>query len=159
MKKPTASAIASAPRLTALHPEWRTFDDLHRCHLCGTTSAVDGLGHRFFRECDEHDRPIAGADALLCVCASKACHKRVTDHPRLYDDEPHTPGHMLFCGPCAYRRGVECTHPDLRANGGAGLMIRMSGTFGYACGRGGCRRLTPTPFECTGLVERERSGA
>lgn len=51
-------------------------------------------------------------------------------HPRLYREVPWGQGgpgrFILLCGGCPFRKDWNCTHPNLKANGGNGLEVRMS---------------------------------
>ena len=76
-----------------------------------------------WQECDDADRrePIA---VLLCPPCSA---RLIEPHPRLYYGLPFNEpfaGTMGLCVPCRFRAGVRCTHPDLKANGGPGLMLQ-----------------------------------
>ncbi len=80
-------------------------------------------GVHVWQECDDADQPEPIA-VLLCP----SCSTRIIEpHPRLYYvlpfNEPFA-GTMGLCVSCRLRVGVRCTHPDLKANGGAGLMIQ-----------------------------------
>lgn len=142
MSKPNFAAIrTTAPLTTSL---FRGVDPLHGCNLC--TEAAKSLD--LYRECDERDKPIPGDGALLYVGTEHhACHKQITSHPRLYIDAMGLPGSFpTLCGPCVRRIGLACTHPDLKANGGAGLLVNLSGgpmVGVIVCGRGGCRTSVP----------------
>src|SRR6185437_9103151 len=86
----------------------------------------------------------------------------IEPHPRLYHRLSHyepLPGSMDLCGGCRYRAGVSCTHPDLRANGGAGLRLTIAKPHvAFVCGRGsggkqvgGQRTIWPAPAsDCAG---------
>ncbi len=84
---------------------------------------ADERGVHVWQECDDADRrePIA---VLLCPPCSD---RLIKPHPRLYSGLPFNEpvaGTMELCAPCRFRDGVGCTHPDLTANGGTGLMIQ-----------------------------------
>ncbi len=83
-----------------------------------------------------------------------ACEKRLDAHPRLYKQERGLPGTFpLLCGPCTYRQGEACRHPDLRSNGGPGLPVRMDGPSGIVCrgrGGGGCSPIAKNAVGCKG---------
>ena len=141
------------PRLTETAPfPVESFD---RCQLCGRT-VDDTVKIGFWQECDERDRPIS--DAVILVCKDPACHHAIEKHPRLYIEADYFgsitggPGWwQIICDDCDYRRGTRCTHPDLKANGGEGLKVKMSGPSGFICGRpGGCQRMRPSAYQCTG---------
>jgi hypothetical protein len=67
---------------------------------------------------------------VLILCKQQPCRDVIDHHARLYREVPWgqgAPGHlMLLCGPCAFRDGTHCTHPDLKANGGTGLTLYKS---------------------------------
>lgn len=75
-------------------------------------------------ECDDADQPTAAVVVLCHPCSDRL----IEPHPRLYAPldayAPH-PGSMTLCIDCSHRQGVSCRHPDLRANGGAGLHVRF----------------------------------
>lgn len=133
------------PRLTetAMHPSPPA--SLEICQLCGQSGA-----HLLY-ECDENDR--AERDRVLVTCRRKPCTKQVSAHPRLYVDAGMGyPGHLpKLCPGCAYQDGTRCTHPDLRENGGAGLVVSLRGLRGIVCSRGrGCRPLPRVAEKCAG---------
>jgi hypothetical protein len=66
---------------------------------------------------------------------------------------------MLVCGDCPYRDGVTCKHPDLKANGGPGLEVKI-GTFpamdihvSFTDGSGGWLRSNKPITRCMGKKE------
>jgi len=75
-----------------------------------------------WQEHDSRDEP-APIAVMLCT----RCSPRLIDpHPRLYHRiPPNAPfaGIMDLCVDCRFRDGVRCTHPALKANGGAGLVV------------------------------------
>ncbi len=75
-----------------------------------------------WQEHDDLDRPETIV-VVLCDACSKAI---IEKHPRLYGRlhlwEPF-PGSMPLCVACTHRAGTRCTHPDLKANGGPGLVL------------------------------------
>ncbi len=161
MKKPSASAIRAAVPLTQ-RPE-RGADPILVCSVCGRDVDPKDLPSEVWREHDERDKPIAGTDALIFLGQEKAheaCKKLLGAHPRLYSHEMGAPGHFpLLCGPCVHRKGLECTHRDLKANGGAGLKVNTTTwpPFTIICIRGvGCTKPIATARECAG---RELAGA
>ena len=101
-----------------------------RCQLCGYASD-DICEFYMWQECDEQDQ--LEPYNVLVVCRQPACQAKVDQHPRLYRLVPWgqgQPGHfILLCGPCAFREGTHCTHPDLKANGGEGLQLYKSGSL------------------------------
>jgi hypothetical protein len=157
-RKPTAAAIRRATPLTRMRAALP--NPLACCNLCGQSSAE----LRAHRECDEFDRPLDGVESLVFVAADHPrCLKLVDAHPRLYERHRGEPGAFpALCGPCTFRPigALSCTHPELKANGGPGLMIKLDGVHGHATvagpdGRG--RRhvsLLGEARECAGRQER-----
>lgn len=156
MKKPTLADIRAAKPLT------KYWDRLHEdrllfCRLCGTE--CDPI--QLWRECDEHDRPIPGPEAIISVCGERECQLVINRHPRLYvREETGAPGHFpTLCGDCRHRAGLKCTHPDLRENGGAGLLVKLStgmppGVIICRRGPGGCSRPPQRAYDCAGREVR-----
>lgn len=146
MKRPKAP-VDSVPPLSASVE--RGFDPLNACNLCGVPGELAAL-----RECDAADRPLPGPAALVFVgVGHKACAKVVKDHPRLYLDTRGEPGSFpKLCGPCTHRRGLACSHPNLKTNGGAGLKVGLGGIFPgvIICGRGGRIRPVGVALDCEG---------
>ncbi len=122
-KKPPATAIRAAMQLSAQRPE----DPLSACNICGCAS--DDMGA--WREHDERDQPIAGDDYVVFIGKDHSgCMKVMKKHPRLYAEEAGRPGHFpALCGPCRFRRDLGCTHPELKANGGPGLLVTIDQGF------------------------------
>lgn len=96
------------------------------CQACGITALLDeSVDLQAWQEHDEQDRrePII---VMLCAACAK---KLIKKHPRLYRHlgvfEPF-PGCMPICVACVYRDQLDCGHPDLKANGGDGLVLRYS---------------------------------
>lgn len=118
-KKPVPSQIRAAPPLS------ETLSRQAFVCICGRPA--ERL--RVWREHDDRDRPIEGDAALIFIGNDhEECIRRMEDHPRLYAEETGRPG--LFpslCGPCTYRAADRCTHPDLKANGGKGLLVTING--------------------------------
>lgn len=143
-------SIRAAEPLTA--SPFRGADPLARCNVCGEAAAE----LRLWRECDEHDQPRPGLEALVFLGRDHPdCHRRLQAHPRLYIEERGEPGHFpRLCGPCAHRQGPACRHPDLRTNGGAGLKVDLSSGFprGTICvlTRGGGGLPTQHAVACAG---------
>ncbi len=84
---------------------------------------ADESGVHVWQECDDADRP---EPIAVLLCPSCSAHL-IEPHPRLYSGLPFNEpfaGTMGLCTPCRFRDGVRCTHPDLKANGGTGLMIQ-----------------------------------
>lgn len=91
----------------------------------------------------------------------RACSDRIIEpHPRLYSsmaaNEPAI-GAMECCRACKYRDGLRCQNPDMKANGGPGVAIRVN-QCGWACSRGkggGCRPIYDGPPQCEGFSNRD----
>jgi len=80
-------------------------------------------GVHVWQERDDADQPEPIAVLLCPPCSARL----IEPHPRLYYGLPFNEpfaGTMGLCVPCRFRDGVRCTHPDLRANGGPGLIIQ-----------------------------------
>lgn len=93
------------------------------CQCCGANYQARKLW--LWLEHDENDRPTG---TLVALC--EACSRRlIEDHPRLYEKLPENkpvPGAMPhLCAGCEFRRGLMCSHPDLKSNGGEGLLIAV----------------------------------
>jgi hypothetical protein len=106
-----------------------------------------------WRECDSNDKP----DRCVVVLCEKCEKKIVPPHPRLYiQHELHQPcpGAMLTCADCVLRHKLRCTHPDLKRNGGEGLILDMPtprrAHFNFGGGRGEVRTIFLGPVTCTG---------
>lgn len=133
-RAPSAAQIRAAP-LTRRRP----LDPLCACGICGEIAEEFVL----WRECDERDRPIAGDGALVFVgLGHEHCEAVLDAHPRAYERAYGLPGHLpLLCAGCDFRRGMGCSHPALKANGGAGLLVSYHGLSNVIiCGQGGCSR-------------------
>ena len=147
---------------TAKHPLRN--DTFKRCQLCGHESD-DICEFRFFQECDENDNK--EPYNILITCNQHMCFQKIEQHERLYVELAWSngePGHFsLLCGDCSYRDGVRCTHPDLKTNGGKGLLLAMANDpihravvcyhtdeneYGLKC-----RRPKPPFTRCGGLPE------
>ena len=107
--------------------EWpRLSQDLHQparpdcCQHCGTCADPAELVR--WQEYDRNDRP-----ELIAVVLCEACSEVLIEkHPRLYGRIPtHAPwpGCMPVCVECRFREGLRCKHPDLKGNGGKGLVL------------------------------------
>lgn len=138
-------------RLSKVLPHERRPD---ACQSCGRT--VDGL--IVWCECDDRDQP---QNIFVVLC--DGCSKRLIEpHPRLYHQMPANkpiPGVMPhLCATCKHREALTCKHPDLKANGGQGLMIvAEQPTVGFMDGTRNGKRTGwrferwPTPAtECKG---------
>lgn len=73
----------------------------------------------------EHDDRDGRENIVIVLC--ETCSAAIIEkHPRLYRRlhawEPF-PGSMPPCVACTHRDGTRCTHPDLKANGGPGLVL------------------------------------
>jgi hypothetical protein len=101
-------------------------ETFRRCQLCGHASQ-DIVEFTMWRECDDKDEPEPGS--IIILCKGTACMKALNDHPRLYVEVPWGRGgpgqFMLLCGDCPSRKGSSCQHPNLKANGGQGLEVKM----------------------------------
>lgn len=118
--KPAPEKIRAAVALTqqrVVEPEFACF--------CGRPSS----DLRLYHEHDERDLPIPGTDALVYMgndIEHHECREILKKHPRLYLEEAGRPGSFpAICGPCKLRDGFACKHADLKANGGAGLLIQL----------------------------------
>lgn len=146
MGKPSPLQICLAEPLSA--SPHRVPDVMALCHICGV--AVREL--RLFRECDERDTPIPGDAFLVFVGAEHAeCQRKLREHPRLYVEQRGDPGRFpRLCGPCVHREGLRCTNAKLRANGGQGLRVGLSGLGAVVvCIRGGARPVAHA-LDCEG---------
>jgi hypothetical protein len=81
-------------------------------------------GLRRWREHDQQDKP---QDIIVVLC--KKCSELIIEpHERLYARlsmwEP-APGAMTVCVDCTFRQGLHCSHPDLKENGGEGLILKF----------------------------------
>lgn len=115
-----------------------------------------------WQEHDENDKP----EPIVVVLCLDCSERLVGKHARLYRElgrnEPF-PGAMQLCVNCKRRDGVRCAHPDLKANGGAGLKITgpvaQTMHLDYSTGRGRrgttIRSWPSEPDECAG---REAAG-
>ena len=158
MKKPSAAAIRAALPLSKLPT--RGADPVLVCTVCGAAVDPSDLPSTVWREHDERDLPIAGNGALVFLGPGKAharCRKALDDHPRLYAEETGQPGAFpALCGGCAHRSGDACRHPDAKANGGPGLVVRLGTPFAglIICSRGGgCHAPVANAVQCDGRAE------
>lgn len=100
-----------------------------RCQSCGAAERDSELAAPHYVEdvtlYQEHDQH--GAPELVLVPLCEECAGVLVDaHPRLYlplDSWAPWPGVMADCRKCAYRRGLACGNPLLKANGGEGLPL------------------------------------
>lgn len=143
------AVIRNATPLTLLAT--RAPDPIMSCNICGHEAAELGA----WREHDARDKPLIGTESLVFIGNDHpACIKAMEAHPRLYAEEMGWPGHLpRLCGPCTFRQGMACSHPDLRSNGGKGLLITMHDPLRAAgviiCGRNRPRYVRHA-LECPG---------
>jgi hypothetical protein len=136
-KKPNAAAIRAALPLSELPT--RPADPLSACNICGNPAAELVL----YREADEYDN--AGPEGALVYIGKdhRACTAAMEKHPRLYVDAMGKPGEFpLLCAPCVFRKGLACTHADLKANGGPGLAVACRALDEHYVGMEGARVCT-----------------
>lgn len=135
-KKPGLSETLGGPR----HP--------NKCQSCAAPDA------RRWREHDEWDKPLPVLVMLCETCTTQL----IKPHTRLYasiDTLEPWPGAMAICLDCKHRAGLECRHPDLKQNGGKGLMLSVPKPsrvhLNYGGGRGEWKNLYPGPVsKCAG---------
>jgi hypothetical protein len=142
-KKPTAAVPLSKASM-------RPADPITICNVCASSS--DSLA--VWREHDLRDQPIEGVDALVFIGKDHpACIKVMEAHPLLYAEVRGDPGTFpRLCGNCELRRGVTCTHPDLKANGGPGLTVKLDNPLRgvIICGSRGRLTVVNHALSCTG---------
>ena len=140
--------MESMPRLT--EDAGVALERLDRCQLCGRQDD-DVVTFVLWQECDVRDKP---ENRWLVTCRDGPCNQRVVDHPRLYVQQgwlDGAPGRwVLLCNDCELRQAVRCLHPDLKDNGGSGLLVKCEARSGFICGKGGCHKMQPVAWECTG---------
>lgn len=127
------------PRLSVTLTEGRKAPNV--CQSCGVVLPFADDQRCHWQEHAPDDEP-----ERIVVVLCKECSDRLIDpHPRLYRQlerwEPW-PGAMRLCISCIHRDGVDCTHGDLKANGGPGLGMTMpKPTTGMwdGCGKDGRR--------------------
>ena len=108
-------------------------------------------------EADERDK-FADKNPIVFIGRGpghERCAKALEDHPRLYSKARGNPGSFpRLCGSCTRRvpNTTTCSHPDLLANGGAGLKVDFDLMAAVVCvrGRGFSGRPTPTALTCAG---------
>jgi hypothetical protein len=119
-------------RLTETAPFTIPPDTFCRCQLCGYEKN-DICEFRFWRECDENDKP--EPYRILITCRKSTCYETIGAHPRLYRElqwSTGQPGHFsLICGECPHREGTRCIHPKLHANGGEGLTVYRDNSLAF----------------------------
>lgn len=97
----------------------------HAAHpqLCGNCGVHDDTKPvSVWIEHDTNDRPERRFIALCRACSDKI----IEPHPRLYSEvQPNTPlpGAMALCIDCTHRKGIACTCPAAKYNGGPGINI------------------------------------
>lgn len=135
---------------------------MKQCGICGQLAehfgqyAGDQVGHALlvaWREHDDHDKPIAGPDALVFLGRDHdECEAKLENHARLYTEDRGEPGSFpQLCGDCAYRQGLGCTDRDLKSNGGKGLAVKLEGHGIHVCSRGhGCSVTQGRARHCAG---------
>jgi hypothetical protein len=120
------------PRLTESAPY--RLDRFDRCQLCGRVT-TDICTLRMWYECDDQDAPDYTRVLITCrgeedYDEGRDCRATLEQHPRGYQLVPWLgghPGHFFkLCGPCTFRNGAECRHPDLKQNGGEGLDFKCN---------------------------------
>lgn len=148
-KKPTPSEIRAVLPLSKMCT--RGEDPILVCGICGQKAEqLDA-----WIEHDEFDRPLLDGPEHLVFLGTDhaACNRQLTLHPRLYERVTGRPGTFpRLCGPCVNRRGFDCAHPKLKANGGPGLLVQISDPLRGAiiCGRGGRQRVLKPAVSCEG---------
>lgn len=142
------------PKLSESLPHRR---ELGVCQGCGASAAL-GEAVTLWLEHDERDRPTG---TVISVCAR--CERQISPHPRLYDRlQTHqpVPGVMATCAGCRFADRLQCTHPDLKANGGPGLMVSVPPPLRALVRlKGGCVPMTTYtgPPACRGREEASRA--
>lgn len=133
----------------------RPIDPMAGCNVCGEPAEElaafleHGAGDKPPPEDQRH------AALVFIGRGHRACMKVLEAHPRLYAEVRGDPGHFpLLCGPCQNRDGMACKHPDLRANGGAGLSVSLSDPLRGAiiCGSRGRITVVNRAMSCKGRV-------
>ena len=153
-RSPGASAVRAAMSLSATRPA----DPLSCCNVCGQPS--DSLS--LWYEHDEWDQMYTTgnlSDYFVYIGKDHpACIKKMEAHPRLYGEGRGDPGAFpRLCGPCVHRRGLACAHPDLRKNGGAGLLVNLYDPLRGAivCSSRGRVTVVNHALKCAGREERK----
>ena len=102
----------------------------NQCQLCGREGDI--CSFQMHQECSEDDKP--EKDRYLIICREGNCYQRLLDHERLYKHVPWGMGQagalMLLCSDCPSRKNFSCAHPDLKANGGPGLLVNLANPLG-----------------------------
>lgn len=101
-----------------------------KCQFCGEENQ-DICHFIMWQTCDEKDVPIQ--DRMFITCKGDECQKKINNDPRLFIEVPWGAGgpgkFMLLCGNCEHRKEFSCSHPNLKANGGAGLLVKFTPTI------------------------------
>ena len=118
------SEIAVIPAISAP-------DTFKRCQLCGHVSPHDDICEfRMWQRCDAQDNLI---ESYLVTCGSEACFQKIDADPILFREVPWSQGgpgrFMLLCGDCPNRKEFDCQHPNLKSNGGKGLLVNLAQPF------------------------------
>jgi hypothetical protein len=104
-------------------------DTFKKCQLCEHTSD-DICEFRMWQRCDEQDNLI---ESHLITCNSEACFQQIDADPILFREVPWSQGgpgrFMLLCGNCPNRKEFDCQHPNLKSNGGKGLLVNLAQPF------------------------------
>lgn len=112
-------------------PQLKAPETFQGCQLCGHKLAYDDIcAYRMWQRCDNKDNPV---EDYLITCNNDACFKRIDDDPLLFIEVPWSRGgpgrFMLLCGDCPNRKDWSCLHPNLKSNGGEGLLVNFAQTF------------------------------
>jgi hypothetical protein len=149
---PEAHPKLSETLLARRHP--------NTCQSCGVRGIITDHETASFerplivwRECNMHDKPMTTVIVLCRKCSKKI----IGPHPRLYLDLPANaprPGSMPTCGDCKLCVDLRCTHPDLKQNGGPGLILNFpkptTAHLLFSGCRGGYLTLYHGPVVCQG---------
>ena len=131
------------PRLSESLTDLRCPD---ACQSCGGDEGLEG-----WQEHDQEDRPEPIAVVLCHHCRLRL----IEPHPRLYrqmDKWEPFPGAMQLCVDCKHRQRLRCTHPDLKVNGGPGLLLTFPRPDMVIVCPGGPQTLYHGPVsDCAGL--------
>jgi len=149
------------------------------CQACGAEGAIHGnsgcvgeygvgevdagvLQLIRWHEHDERDNP----QRIVVVLCKRCADRIIKPHPRLYAAlQPFAPwpGAMPVCVSCRHRAGLDCKHPDLKANGGGGLVMKFPQPqqvhLNIRGGGGGWRNFWRGPVTCEGREPIEATDA
>lgn len=96
------------------------------CAGCGQTYG-DEEAEKQLTKWQEHDHNDEPEIKVVLLC--KQCGDRLIEqHPRLYtalDRFLPFPGAMVICGPCKWRRDLNCACPLAKINGGPGMKYQQ----------------------------------